>query len=270
MALSDNQILEYNTKGYLILDDVYDKDLSLEFSNILASIINSFNLEKIFIKDLDKLSHKDAIELVLKSLNDLETLDHKYIKIIYDTVRNTDLLNRMTNSQKILNTVSQLMGYENKIPLYIKQIACRIDMPQNQTFSLDWHQEAPYSIKGSDFIQLWAPAINDVSKMNGSIKVLEESNSAGVVETEDFIPNVGHAQYKPKQNVIDKFVEKQIELKFGQVLLFSNTLIHKSGDNSSLLPRLTLLAHYHNPLNKNFLDAMGQKETEPPSRNTYK
>ena len=35
MALSDNQILEYNTKGYLILDDVYDKDLSLEFSNIL-------------------------------------------------------------------------------------------------------------------------------------------------------------------------------------------------------------------------------------------
>ena len=115
MALSDNQILEYNTKGYLILDDVYDKDLSLEFSNILASIINSFNLEKIFIKDLDKLSHKDAIELVLKSLNDLETLDHKYIKIIYDTVRNTDLLNRMTNSQKILNTVSQLMGYENAL-----------------------------------------------------------------------------------------------------------------------------------------------------------
>lgn len=270
MILSDNQILEYNTKGYLVLDNIYDKNLSLEFCKILSSIINSFSIKKISIKDSEKSNYNKSIETVLKSLNELEALDHKYIKIIYDTIRNTDLLNRMTNTQKILDTVSQLMGYENKIPLYVKQIACRIDMPNDKTFSLDWHQEAPYSIKGSEFIQLWAPAINDVGKLNGSIKVLENSNSAGVVETDDFIPDVGHAQYKPKQKVMDKFVEKQIELKFGQVLLFSNTLIHKSGDNKSQFPRLTLLAHYHNPLNKKFLEAMGQKEIEPPSRNTYK
>ena len=91
-----------------------------------------------------------------------------------------------------------------------------------------------------------------------------------MVETDDYIPEVGHAQYKPKQKIIDQFNEKQIELKFGQVLLFSNTLIHKSGDNSSALPRLTFLAHYHNPLNPQFLESISQTETEPPSRNTYK
>jgi ectoine hydroxylase-related dioxygenase (phytanoyl-CoA dioxygenase family) len=270
MILSDQQIQEYKTNGYLILNDIYDDDLSFEFCKILSKIINSFNIKDISIKNLDKINKIEATEIVLDTLNKLETLDHKYIKILYDTVRNTDLLNRMANSQKILLSVSQLMGYKNKIPLYLKQIACRIDMPKDTTFSLDWHQEAHYSIKGSDFIQLWAPALNDINKINGSIKVLESSNNAGVVETDDYVPEIGHAQYKPKQKIIDQFNEKQVELKFGQVLLFSNTLIHKSGDNSSNLPRLTLLAHYHNPLNQKFLEAMGEKKTDPPSKNTYK
>jgi len=270
MILSDLQIQEYKKKGYLILNDVYEDNLSFEFCETLKNIINSFNIKNISIQNLNQNNRNEAIELVLVSLNKLETLDHKYIRVLYDTVRNTDLLNRMINSQKILNAVIQLMGYTNRIPLYLKQIACRIDMPQDTTFSLDWHQEAHYSIKGSDFIQLWAPALNDVNKINGSIKVLESSNNAGVVETDDYIPEVGHAQYKPKQKIIDQFNEKQIELKFGQVLLFSNILIHKSGDNSSALPRLTFLAHYHNPLNPQFLESISQTETEPPSRNTYK
>lgn len=268
--LSDQQILEFKSNGYLILNDIYDEDLSFEFCKDLSYIINSFNIENIAITNLNQINKKETIELVLNSLNKLEALDHKYIKILYDTLRNTDLLNRMTNSEKILEPVSQLMGYKNKIPLYIKQIACRIDMSQDTTFSLDWHQEAHYSIKGSDFIQLWAPALNDINKINGSIKVLVSSNNAGVVETDDYVPDIGHAQYRPRQKIIDKFKEKQVELKFGQVLLFSNTLIHKSGDNTSGLPRLTILAHYHNPLNQKFLQAMDQKKIDPPSKNTYK
>lgn len=268
--LSDKQISEYRSNGYLILNDIYDDNLSLEFCKNLSYIINSFNIKNISVKNLDQINKTEAIKLVLESLNKLEALDHEYIKVLYDTLRNTDLLNRMTNSKKILNAVSQLMGYKNKIPLYLKQIACRIDMSQDTTFSLDWHQEAHYSIKGSDFIQLWAPVINDIGKINGSIKVLVSSNNAGVVETDDYVPEIGHAQYKPKQKIIDQFNEKQVELKFGQVLLFSNTLIHKSGDNNSGLPRLTLLAHYHNPLNQKFLQEMQQKETDPPSKNTYK
>ena len=270
MSLDKSELEHFQNKGYLILDEVFEKDLSLEFCINLINIMNSFKLEKINIQNYQYLDLKQLSEITLKCLHTLELVDHKYIKIIYDTIRDTDLLYRMTNSKKILNSIYQLMGHNNKIPLYVKQVACRIDMPNDNTFSLDWHQEAHYSIKGSQFIQLWAPIINNVVKENGSIKILESSNLEGVTETIDYVPKVGHAQYKPKQEIIDKYNEIQVELKLGQVLLFSNTLIHKSGVNSSEYPRLTLLAHYHNPLNQKFLETIGQKEIAPASKNTYK
>ena len=42
---------------------------------------------------------------------------------------------------------------------------------------------------------------NNVGKENGSIKILESSNLEGVTETIDYVPKMGHAQYKPKQEI---------------------------------------------------------------------
>lgn len=181
MSLDKSELEHFQNKGYLILDEVFEKDLSLEFCINLINIMNSFKLEKINIQNYQYLDLKQLSEITLKCLHTLELVDHKYIKIIYDTIRDTDLLYRMTNSKKILNSIYQLMGHNNKIPLYVKQVACRIDMPNDNTFSLDWHQEAHYSIKGSQFIQLWAPIINNVVKENGSIKILESSDRKSVV-----------------------------------------------------------------------------------------
>tara|TARA_B110000027_G_C16112215_1_gene298299 strand:+ start:460 stop:1275 length:816 start_codon:yes stop_codon:yes gene_type:complete len=269
-TLEKYQLNKFLEKGYIVLNDLYKTETSLELSVNLIKIINSFNLKKIQIKNYENYSKKKLVNIVLKSLHNLELMDHKYIKVIYDTLRDTDLVIRMMNHDTILKTISLLMGYEEKIPLYVRQIACRIDMPKNETFSLDWHQEAHYTMKGSQLIQVWAPALNDIGAKNGSIKILEGSHKEGVAETEDYIPKVGHAQYVPKKSILEKYKEVQLEINYGQAVLFSNTLIHKSGTNISDEPRLTLLGHYYNPLKEEFLNNMEKKSTEPPQKNSYR
>ena len=56
-----------------------------------------------------------------------------------------------------------------------------------------------------------------------------------------------------RNDLIDPGCNESLINYDGDVLLFSKFLIHKSGDNRSLEPRLTFIAHYHNPLKKDFL-----------------
>lgn len=260
----------YNKKGYIIIDNVYNELDGKNFCLSLAHLINSLDCNKIFIKKPEDFSFDNLRREVLSSLYELENIDHNYIKTIYDTIRDTSSIDNMLNKNIIIDSVKKILNLPDSSPLYVKQKACRIDMPNNETFSLNWHQEAHYTIKGSDLVQLWAPAIFDIDHDNGALKILESSNLEGVAETNDHVPEVGHAQYVPKENIISKYKEKEIQLKFGSILLFSKTLIHKSGVNVSKHPRLTLLCHYHNPLNKEFVYHMSSKKTEERAKNSYK
>ena len=73
-----------------------------------------------------------------------------------------------------------------------------------------------------------------------------------------------------KKKIIKQFKEKNIELKIGDVLLFSKFLVHRSGENSSSNPRLTFIGHYHNPIKKDFLKNFIYKGDKPLKKNSYK
>ena len=179
-------------------------------------------------------------------------------------------MDKVFNNQKIIKLICSLLSIADDVPIYVKQKACRIDMPKNNDFSLDWHQESPYSIKNTDLVQIWAPAIENINSENGAIKILPGSHKEGHLKTVDFFPKIGHAQYVPKKNILKKYNEKSIELKIGDVMLFSKFLIHRSGENNSLKPRLTFIAHYHNPIKKDFLKNFIYKGDKPLKKNSYK
>jgi ectoine hydroxylase-related dioxygenase (phytanoyl-CoA dioxygenase family) len=74
----------------------------------------------------------------------------------------------------------------------------------------------------------------------------------GVAKTIDTIPEFGHRQYTVEPAHIAKFQEKVITMKRGDVLLFSKSLVHKSGANTTGHHRLTMIAHYHSVLAPGF------------------
>ena len=47
------------------------------------------------------------------------------------------------------------------------------------------------------------------------------AHTKGHLKTRDFFPKVGHAQYVPDENEINKFKVMNVEMNLGDVLLFS-------------------------------------------------
>ncbi len=268
--MKNNLITNYKRDGYIELKNVFTKE---DAHNFAVSIIHLINAQKCKGFSIPKNVERKSLSFLKSKINEglvlLENKDHIFIKKVYDSIRNAPIIDNLTLKPKLIKTIKTLMNLNNTSPLYVTQKACRIDIPNNETFSLDWHQEAPYTIKETELVQLWAPILDDVKKINGALKVLHKSHSAGVVETDDRIPSVGHAQYVPKQKYISKFSEITVEMDYGNVLLFPKTLIHKSGENISDSPRLTLIAHYHNPLAKNFFKNFSN-DVEPQAKNSYK
>ena len=261
--------IEFKEKGYIVLKNIFDKKIIKEFCKSLAYLINASNVRGIKIKNIKLKKFEILKKEVLLNLLKLEKKDHNHIKIIYDTLRDLNITDKIFNNYKITKVIYNLLGLSEDIPIYVKQKACRIDMPKNTDFSLDWHQESPYTIKDSSLIQIWAPAIMAIKKQNGAIKVLPKSHKEGHLKTKDLFPEIGHAQYIPSKKVIKKYKTKDIEMEVGDVLLFSKFLIHKSGNNISRFPRLTLIAHYHDPIKKSFIKNFFYKGDKSIKRNTY-
>ena len=262
--------LNFKKNGYVIIKNALNNKIINQFSKSVAHLINASDVKGIKISNIKNKKIEILKKEIFKNLLKLENKNHVYIANIYDAIRDLNIMDKIFNNSKITRAISTLLSISNDIPIYIKQKACRIDMPKNKNFSLDWHQESPYTIKDSDLIQIWAPALETIKLKNGAIKILPGSHKEGYLKTADSFPKVGHAQYVPEKKVVKKYNVKNVELNIGDVLLFSKFLIHKSGDNNSLQPRLTFIAHYHNPLKKDFLKNFVYKGDKPLKRNTYK
>jgi ectoine hydroxylase-related dioxygenase (phytanoyl-CoA dioxygenase family) len=231
--LSSAQVESFRRDGYLILEDVLPgagfTDLVTALRHLAAS---------------QGASVGDGEDGLLDALLSLEKKDHEHIRAIHDLVRQSPAINRLADAPALTAAVCQLMGLPAGAPLYNLQRSCRMDMPGDKDFFLDWHQEVHYTFKDARLIQLWAP-VTDVTEANGALRILPGSQLGGVAATQDTHPEKGHAQYTVVPEFVARYPEKRIVLKRGSVLLFDKLLVHKSGVNSSARPRLTLITHYH-------------------------
>ena len=95
---------------------------------------------------------------------------------------------------------------------------------------------------------MWIP-LQDVSKENGTLKVVEKSHiGKRLFKTKNVTRKNNVLKNAPKDNVIsDKynFTFKDLTLKTGEVLVFDQFLVHKSGYNSSNFVRFSVGFRIH-------------------------
>jgi ectoine hydroxylase-related dioxygenase (phytanoyl-CoA dioxygenase family) len=265
--VSADQVEFYDKNGYLILQNVFSNKQAADLVDTFLMLVAAQPLMTSKRHEISGMNLEYKKELLLKLLIELEDTDHLYIQNVYNSIRETPALTQMVNSVKVCGPARDLLARPENSPLYITQSACRIDMPNDSAFSLDWHQEVHYTFKDSVFIQLWAPALNSITTDNGALQILPGSHKIGVASTNDFVPEYGHAQYTVVQEIIDNFQAMEICLDYGDALLLNNKLIHKSGRNSTRAPRLTLLSHYHDAAISSFFKNLKNTQTR---NNTYK
>jgi ectoine hydroxylase-related dioxygenase (phytanoyl-CoA dioxygenase family) len=129
--------------------------------------------------------------------------------------------------------------------LYYNQATTK--MPEGYGKVFDWHQDSGYTTtEPLEYITCWT-AISDSDLENGCIWVLPESHKHGVLDHAQEPEDPERYGGNNAQAVDDKGAGP-VEMRAGQVAIFSSLLLHRSGPNTSKdRPRRGLVPQYHVP-----------------------
>ena len=242
--LTKKNIVKFKKEGYLVLDNIISKKdiatFEITLNSIFKSKLNYLNINKSI--NIRNLNSKELINKFPKILakNTREELD-----FLVETISQSLTFVRMTNNYKIQKIVNTLFNKESNNPLYGYINRFRINLPKDNIAELDWHREIFQTIPRANFIQIWAPLINDSSITNGALQIIPRSHNA----------NLSLPKWETNKNGVSKvFYDKEsiankkilhMNLKLGQVLFFSGKTLHRSGNNQSKFSRFSMVGLYH-------------------------
>jgi ectoine hydroxylase-related dioxygenase (phytanoyl-CoA dioxygenase family) len=175
----------------------------------------------------------------------LEDKAHRFVSELYDITANLPEFLRLVAKPEHAQLVNQVLGRAKDAPLYTMTYRCRIDPPQDTIVLAEWHQEVFFSVPESRFVLVWAPLIRDATVGNGAMQVCVGSHRSGIVKQRWAQPEGRHRQMYIDAGLINSHEQMSIELKVGQIVLFSPYVIHRSGINSSDEVRFTLIGAFH-------------------------
>jgi ectoine hydroxylase-related dioxygenase (phytanoyl-CoA dioxygenase family) len=230
MGLKNN----FRENGFVILD-IADKSIVQELHAVIDKMLRK-KIESLGIQ-FKQSFHDGAIAL--------DKIDHVHIKNIYDTLRNTTSLSRLSASAELCLAVKELLELGFDHPLYCLYQVVRIDPPNDETFILGWHQETFSTQEGVPSIQVWGPLVGRNDRSNGSIDVLVGSHKEGEIKhtlskSNDYLSMI----VNDVDQYLTKYQKLSIALEPGQLLLFHPMLLHRSNHNSSDRVRYSFTAHF--------------------------
>lgn len=192
-------------------------------------------------RDLDDFA--DAF----KRLPDFESVGEKY-----DACAQMPQFLRLVSYPRVAEMANLLLGRPENAPLYCFTNRCRIDPPNDERRTYGWHQEVFYTIPYGRFVQTWAPLIYDTTVENGTIEVCVGSHKEGITKQKWTEPEGRAAQIVVEQSVVDRYEQRAIPMRLGQVMFFDGHLFHRSGRNTSKRTRYSLVGMYHDVDAKEF------------------
>jgi hypothetical protein len=153
----------------------------------------------------------------------------------YDQARQLTRLYSLVDDE-CMSKICEVAGI--KFPAYTCQISTRMDMPFGKgSQPAQAHQDYPTHQGSANSITVWIP-LHDVNVNNGTIEVVPRSHLNGYIEKDssaginDFVsPGSLRKLDKYDLSKVSGFVP--VDLRIGQVLVFSQFLLHQSGLNST-------------------------------------
>lgn len=249
----------FKKNGYIVLKNVFpDADIK-NFQHALRMLLSLYlnidsqdptlpNLNSSFLK-----THYESLSRVQRVISRTP----QYFKLISNPV--------------LQESLTCLLELENQDPLY--NISNGIIFSGNKTdrtersvnMHLEWHNDIYYTIPNSNFIQIWAPMLEDANEYNGALKVAVGSHKENILE-QNFNSDQSYIhRYTVNESKITEFNKVSVPVKLNDVMIFDGRLVHASGINKSSKMRVSMIGLVHNPLFENFspllIDYMYNRKT---------
>ncbi len=263
--LTSIQKKQFEEKGYVILENLFSFDeISpiIKYTELVLSEVANKLYEDGFItnkyENLDYTQRLIAINNEYPEAAVITTLQRKMGKPIFDFWHN----------EKYIKIAQQLLGKDiDGHPFW----ALRSQAPHEKLLTVPWHQDAAYLKDGaSPTLIFWTPLTN-VTKQSGCLEIIPAKKNG----RED---KLYKHKIQSKENGFEKSwyleVDDDIdvsniitcEINIGSVLLFNESIIHRSLSNTSSNTRWSLDIRY---MKNNQFTGTNQKSIPLIRENTF-
>jgi ectoine hydroxylase-related dioxygenase (phytanoyl-CoA dioxygenase family) len=257
-TLTKEDLFFFKENGYLIVDNVFSEDELKDIKKFLRKII-FFLIKKAISDHKDK---KQKLEECIghefsKGIQELEAISHEYILEFYNVlnVANNPYLAKLIYSPKVLDSINKILNNSRESPLFVTSGSSVFAMPNDNLYTPNkWHTDIFYSIKDSEYIQIWAPIIENATQELGALHIMPKSHKIpfqGQIKDSSRLDSNIH-RYILSDSLLEKYEDKVVEMKLGQVVFFDKHLAHRGGQNKTDRARLSLVGVYHSMNNLDF------------------
>lgn len=254
----DDYKKKFETDGFVIIRNIVPLE---QINNIYEAI---FHLLQKYSPEITKKIEGDKPWLDLKfhqGLGELQESEPKVFSKLYDSLQTHSIIQRISNSEKILKIASELLKKSDEplswINLSNTPVLFRMDEPRKNSHTLDWHQERvsyEQNNDGKNGLVVWIP-LQNVDKEKGTLDVCVGSHKAGFIEP-THSGSYGNIQDTKKflsDEIANDYKQQSVKMNMGDALFVSMLVIHKSGnmDNANKF-RLTATMRIHNTYSNDF------------------
>ncbi len=245
MKTSNEAISELNEKGYTLLPSILPFDdlilpLWLDMHAVAALIAIQLGHQL-----ADFSSPEQAAQEFLR----IGQVDRSFIAILYDQCKQLPSFLRLASWRGFADLYTSLTG-SSLVGVGENSYGIRFDLPHEDQFRSDWHQEYSTNPQSPDGIVFWVPLVDMLEGM-GSVEILRGSNQEGFIphqELEKYAHKTGLYRLGiPNHDVLSAKYPIDTPLsRLGDLLLMRFDTIHQSGNNVSDKLRVTLQVRYFN------------------------
>lgn len=241
MALDESLIKSYKELGYVVIKRYLMEEI--EASGILEELRRYASF---FSENFDISSSYEFTKKL--SLKDRQTF--------YRGLRYLPSLAKLGASDK-LQKISKHLGVS--FPVLMKSYNIRMDSPTEFKNLFHWHQDITYLLGSKNSLTYWVP-LTTVNHLMGSIEVIPRSHLNGIYpfeyvggesfENKIMSPKDIRLTNEPKDGA------EIIEAEFGDLVVFSQYLLHRSTPNYGQNNRWTIQIRHSDLHNFEYKDAM--------------
>lgn len=162
--------------------------------------------------------------------------DRSALSAIYDAFRESLIFQRIISAEPLIEAARAMSGGE-QVHAPFQHAVFRMDLAGEAWRGFGWHQDYPYNMLSERYVTAWSP-LTDSGPHNGSIQAAPNlSDRVHPVEIR-FKRNASGDRLATRDAFIAERLQpnfdadaQTLELKAGDVALFDNRLVHRSGFN---------------------------------------
>ena len=179
-------------------------------------------------------------DAIIKEMEDLESKNKNYFYQFCLRMGQIIPVIRIATQPEILKIIQEITKFKN---LHLVDSAVFFNKESVKRLQYDWHQERAYFPNASEVMTMWYPWLTPVNNGNGTM-VMASGAHKKVFARERVNVSGGLTQMKISDADLQEFEKVECDLNLGDAVIFTYMTPHRTGHNSSGIPRTTIITRF--------------------------